>query len=212
MPEGMLYDNPRKAKKWMDGRMDMFKACRDSVLSQQGDFKWVISLDSRTPNRYVQEIITDERMSVVHCDIRDALKEEDITTPWVITTRLDCDDQLRPGFVQRVQDHADPNLKVIDVRFDELEWDTQKVYRGMHRWAGSMFISLVEPSDKIHTAFCRPHGEVAPGYPMSGSWDEGWGEKALIDYYIIEERLAYMVCHGNNIANKVTGKYLRQLP
>lgn len=211
MPDGMLYDNPDKAREWMDERMELFKETRKSILSQEGEFTWVISLDKRTPNRYIQDIITDYRMKVVYSDIRDTFKEIKVKTPWVITTRFDCDDMMQPGFIQRVQDHFQPKLMVLDVRFEELDPVKRMVYAGERRWAGSMFISLIEPSDKIHTAFCRPHGQVASEYPISGSWDEGWGPKKIIDYHIIDEPLAYMVCHGNNIANKIRGNYLRTI-
>ena len=210
MPNGLLYDNPG-ADEWMDSRMEMFRETKKSVLSQEGDFDWIISVDFRTPKKYLDEIADDDRITYAYCDIRSVFRYWVADTPWVITTRLDCDDQLKPGFVKRVQDHFEPKLRVLDVRFEELEWHTKRIHEGERRWAGSMFLSLIEPSDKIQTAFCRPHGEVAGGYPIEGSWDEGWGAKTIIEYYIIEETLAYMVCHGKNIANIIRGKYLRTL-
>ena len=210
MPTGFLYDNPG-ADEWMDKRMEQFRETKKSVLSQEGDWRWVISLDERTPDRYVDEIICDSRITNVSCDIRSAFREIQPETPWVITTRLDCDDQLQPGFVKRIGDHFEPKLKVLDVRFEELEWDTRRVHKGERRWAGSMFISIIEPVERIHTAFCRPHGQVASEYPTTGSWDEGWGPKTVIEYFIINEPLAYMVCHSNNITNRVRGSYLRTI-
>jgi len=202
MPDGFLYDDPKKANKWMDSRKKLFEACRESVLSQEGDFEWIISLDKRTPNRYVQHIVTDDRIKIVHCDIRDALKEEKIDTPWVITSRLDCDDQYLPGAIKSIQRKFRPRLRVIDIGFDKLDWDRQKVHTAARR-GGSMFISLVEPSSRVITVFCRPHGEVASEYPMSGSWDKGWGDLTPIQNRRIEDKLVLMVCHKGNITNRI---------
>ena len=173
------------------------------MLSQEGDFEWVISLDKRTPNRYVQKIITDSRMKVVNCDIRDTFKEIKVDTPWVITSRLDNDDQYLPGFVRNVQRKFRPKLRVIDVGFNQLEWETGDIYPGERRWSGSMFISLIEPSSRIATVFCRPHGQVASEYPMTGHWSTGWGNLTNIGGVTLENKLALMVCHGNNITNAI---------
>jgi len=202
MPTGLLYDDKAKAKKWMDERMPLFEACAKSVLSQEGDFKWIISLDKRTPNRYVQKIVCDDRISIVHCDIRDALKEEEILTPYVITSRLDCDDQYKPGFIKAVQRKFRPRLRVIDVGFDKLDWERGIIHDG-HRRGGSMFISLVEPKERIVTAFCRPHGQVASEYPMKGSWSTKWGDLTSIDSIKLTDKLVLMVCHNRNITNRI---------
>ena len=206
MPDGLLYDNPVKAKKWMDGRMPLFEACKESVLSQEGDFKWVISLDERTPKKYIKKIITDTRMSIVHCDVRDSLQEEKIETPWVITSRLDCDDQYKPGAVKAIQRKFRPRLRVIDIGYTELDWHTGKEHVGKCRYNGSMFISLVEPRSRVVTAFCRPHGQVSTQYPMGGHWSTKWEDLTDIGRIRMEEKLALMVCHGGNITNEIHGR------
>ena len=206
MPDGLLYDDPKKAKKWMDDRMGLFEACKESVLSQEGDFEWIISLDKRTPNRYIQKIITDERMSVVNCDIRDALKEKKLDTPWVITSRLDCDDQYLPGAVKAIQRKFRPRLRVIDFVYNEMDWHTGKLYGSRRHLSGSPFISLVEPSSRVKTAFCRPHGQVGGEYPMVGDWSTRWGELTRINHVRLEEAYALMVCHGGNITNEIRGR------
>jgi hypothetical protein len=207
----MLYDEPDKAESWMRERMELFKKTKESVLAQEGDFRWIISLDKRTPREYVEAIGGDSRIKIINEVVQDALKDIKIWTPWVITTRLDNDDQLQPGFVKAVQEHFRPEVMVIDVRFEELDWKRQMVFSGERRWAGSMFLSLVEKSDWIVTAFCRPHGMVAGGYPTEGNWKDGWGYKKIIPYIIIEQDLAYMVCHSNNMANRIRGEFKRKL-
>jgi len=206
MPDGFLYDDPKKANKWMDGRKKLFEACRKSILSQEGDFEWIISLDKRTPNRYIQHIVCDSRIAIVHCDIRDALKEEPVETPWVITSRLDCDDQYLPGAVRAIQRKFRPRLRVIDFEYNELEWETGKLYSSRRHLSGSPFISLVEPSSRIKTAFCRPHGQVGGEYPMEGDWSTRWGNLTRINHVRLEEPFALMVCHGGNITNEIRGR------
>ncbi len=201
-PDGFMYDDPKKANKWMDNRMELFEACKESVLSQEGDFKWIISLDERTPKKYVKKIVTDDRISIVHCDIRDALKDEKIDTPWVITSRLDCDDQYLPGAIKEIQRKFRPRLRVIDIGFDKLDWDRDIIHDGYRR-GGSMFISLVEPSSRVITAFCRPHGQVNTGYPMDGHWSTKWENLVNIEYVKLTDKLVLMVCHKDNITNRI---------
>ena len=66
---GMLYDNPTDANLWMDKRMPLFKHTKESVLSQNGDFKWIISVDERTPGRYIDAIKTDDRIIITNQEI-----------------------------------------------------------------------------------------------------------------------------------------------
>lgn len=203
---GHLYDDPDEADIWMESRIDLFEKTKESVLSQEGDFEWIVSVDNRTPKKFLKKIFTDDRMRMVHCDIRDTFKDVEIDVPWVITTRLDNDDQYKPGAIKAIQSRFEPKLKVIDIGFNELDWPTGDEYLGERRWPNSMFISLIEPSSRIVTAFCRPHGQVYTEYPMSGSYDTKWGDLKRIGGETIEKKYALMVCHGGNITNRVRGK------
>lgn len=209
-----LYDDKKRGDAWMEERMDKFEKCRESVLMQSGDFKWIISIDKRTPKKYMDHIFTDERMIPVHHDIRDTFKHITPETDWVITSRLDNDDQYLPGAVDAIQSHFEPKLKVIDVGFYKYEWDTGKYYEGerpggRNGWKTSMFVSLVEPRERVITAFCRPHGQIGTEYPMSGSYDAKWGDLTTIDEDIISEKYAIMVCHNSNAVNKIRGKFVK---
>lgn len=191
---GFLYDDVKKANKWMEERMKLFKKTRESVLSQEGDFEWIISLDKRTPNRFIQEIITDERMKVVHCDIRDTFDEVEVEEPWVITTRLDNDDLYVPGTILAIQRQFTNQEIIIDLRYRQKKG--KDLYtsgpNGSERHApNSPFLSLIERNDhRIRTAFCRPHAKMIEEY--KGIWAS-------------REPLAYQVVHGNNAANKIVG-------
>jgi hypothetical protein len=194
--KGMLYDKPN-ADEWMEERMELFERTKESVLNQAGDFRWVISLDKRTPKKFRNKIITDGIIEV-NCDIRNAFNEIEVKTPWVITSRIDNDDYYKPGFVKAVQREFRPEIMVIDVGVLRLE-ETEE--RSEIEGPRSMFISLVEPSHRIITAFCRPHGRLFKGYPLDGHWATGWGRLVNINYAIVPKNLAVMVVHSNNVAN-----------
>jgi hypothetical protein len=190
----MLYDDMRSANKWMEGRIKLFEKTRKSVLEQEGDFEWIISLDKRTPRRFVEAIITDERMKVVHCDIRDTFHEIDVDTPWVITSRLDNDDLYVPGTIKAIQACFTAQEIIIDLRYRQKRGNTLYTSgpNGTERRApNSPFLSLIEKTDhRIRTAFARPHALMIEEY--KGIWAS-------------REPLAYQVVHGSNAANKIVG-------
>lgn len=209
----LLYDKPG-ADEWMETRMVLFERTKESVLSQNGNFNWVVSLDERTPDRFLNEIFTDERMILTHLDIRHPFLEGEIKpkTDWVITTRLDNDDRYFPGFVTEVQGKFEPKLKVIDVAFYQLEEATDKLYVPRRKkWPASMYISLVEPKERVMTAFCRPHGQVFGEYPTEGDYKTGLKNLRKIGHSYINKPLAMMVCHGTNMTNAIDGEYLKML-
>lgn len=206
MIDHMLYDDKEKADEWMKGRMKMFADTKKSVLSQEGDFEWIISVDKRTPKRFLDKIKGD-RITIVHGDIRDVFLSGEIVSDadWTITTRFDNDDQYEPGAILSIQERFEEKLKVIDVNFRKLDTETGKSHVPEWKWQNSPFISLIEPSNRILTAFCRPHGQVAGGYPsgsLTGTYPAG---KVLIsiDMERIKEICAVQVIHGGNLANRI---------
>ena len=209
MPDGMLYNDKAKADKWMSNRMKLFAKTKESVLSQEGEFTWVISVDERTPKKFMDKI-KGEGIVITHDDIRNVFLSGEVTSdaPWVITTRFDCDDMYEPGAILKIQERFEPKLKVIDINFKKLDTQTGKFHAIRHHdwnWSGSPFLSLVEPSDRVLTAFCRPHGQVAGGYPsgsLTGTYPAG---KVLITIAqeVIKDVCGIQVIHGENLANKI---------
>ena len=195
---GFLYDN-EGADEWMEERQPLFAATRDSVLSQEGNFKWIISVDKRTPEKFLKKIFTDKRMIQVNCDIREAFKEVKTKGKWVITTRLDNDDRYLPGAIKAIQEEFEPKLKVIDIDYEQLFLKTGKRYTSERKGPNSPFLSLIEPSDRIMTAFCRPHSVLHTGYPIGN-------EKVTIDGHKIRKVYAYMIIHGKNAFNSIVGR------
>jgi hypothetical protein len=209
---GLLLYDKEGADEWMAKRMPLFEETKRSVLAQtEADFEWVISIDERTPKKYVRKIFTDPRITLVNCNIMEALSEVETRKPWIITTRLDCDDMLMPGAVHAIQRKFQPQIMVIDVRVVRLDYATKKVYLGDVGNGRSMFISLVEPAERAVGVFCRPHSMVQTGYPMKGSFKEGFGQYTAIPLEYVTRHLAVMVCHDHNVANKIKGQPIGEL-
>jgi len=207
----LLYDKPG-ADEWMEDRMPLFEETKKSVLAQTaGDFEWVISLDERTPSKYVRKIFTHPKITIVNCNILLALDEIEIDAPWVITTRLDCDDLLTPGAIHAIQRCFEPKLKVIDIGVVRLDNKTGKVYLGDVGNGRSMFLSLIEPRERMVGVFCRPHSVLQTGYPMKGTFKDGFSRYTPLPLEFVNKKRAVMVCHGNNVANHIKGPCIGEL-
>ena len=199
-----MYEDPKSASKWMRERIKLFRATRDSVLRQEGDFKWVLSFDENTPASDIDKIITDDRMIATTKDVRDYFATEKIDTEFVITSRMDNDDQYCEGAIKSIQDAFQPQVYLIDI--DYKQWDSidDDYYTSGNRLKHEKFrieptgpfLSLVEPSSDIKTCYCRPHSKLRNGYP---------GAKKSIASKKIMSPLALMVIHDKNMMNKVTG-------
>lgn len=199
MPDGLLYDNPG-ADEWMEHRMPFWLACKQSVLSQKRvDFRWIISVDKRTPKRFVDQIKAP-KIEIIHDPIQNV--ELKVSTPWIITTRIDCDDQYLPGALRKIQRRFTEEIKVIDIGVVRLDWFTGRLYQGDVGGGRSMFVSLVENSSRIANVFCRPHSNLGHGYPFKGTTGK-YSDYRKVRVDVIKEPLAVMVCHDRNIANAI---------
>lgn len=178
-----LYDKPN-ADKWMDEREPLFEKTKESVLFQKGDFKWIISIDYRTPEKYLKKIFTDDRMIMIHCDIRDAFKEVEVGG-WVISSRLDNDDCYLPGAVKAIQSAFSEKESIIDIPY--------YIYDGKDRWTSerytpnSPFLSLVNKDKR--NCFARPHNKMSRSFGKS--------------IFACREPKALMVVHENNQKNHI---------
>lgn len=200
-----IYDR-EDAVEWMRDRMELFKKTKESVLSQQGDFKWVLSFDEGTPESDLKKVFTDDRMILTFKDIREAFEDIEVKTEWVITSRMDNDDVYFPGAVLQIQKFFEPKIKVIDIDYLQLDLKTgdkftsgnaHKNQRTRNGVTGP-FLSLIEPATRIMTCYSRPHNKLLDGYPSTDGL-------VRIDGMKIKQPQAYMVIHGENMANKITG-------
>lgn len=177
-----LYDKTG-AEQWMKHREILFRKTRESVLSQEGDFEWWLSVDERTPGWWLKKIFTDPRMHITF-----EHPKEFRCDGWVITTRLDNDDIYLPGAVKAIQSCFETKELVIDLRYEQLcDGDKSSSWRTR---PNSPFLSLVS---KTRNCYARPHSKMlteAPGVFAS------------------DDILAYMVLHDRNLGNKLIGKQI----
>jgi hypothetical protein len=191
----------------MRERYQLFRATRESVLSQDGDFQWVLSFDERTPESHMSKILSDERMIGTTLTVWDYFKEYEPDTEWIITQRMDNDDILLPGAVTAIQKEFKPALMVIDIEYYQYDlisgnrYTSGNVNKGERHRLGctSPFLSLVEPTDYIKTCYSRPHNKLMGGYPFED------GTLGPIGGMKIRTPFALMVVHSENLGNKITG-------
>ena len=182
-----LYDRA-DADEWMAHRMPYFERTRDSVLSQDGDFEWILSMDERTPNRYLQDIICDSRMAIVY-DHPNTYKPDG----WTITTRLDNDDLYLPGAIKAIQKKFREEELVVDLRYHQLvngeEWTSGRKEDGWGRpHPNSPFLSLIS---KDKNCYARPHSLMVNDFKSR---------------FASNRIYAYMVIHDNNLGNQIVGR------
>lgn len=182
-----LYDRPG-AEEWMKHRMMYFEHTRESVLSQDEDFKWILCMDIRTPPEILFTMMIDERQEIM-------FKHPNTYKPdgWTITTRLDNDDLYLSGAVKAIQDSFVEEEMVVDLKYHQLingeAWTSGGRRDGWERpKPNSPFLSLIS---KDKNCYARPHSKMINDFKSK---------------FASDEVLAYMVIHDNNIGNQKVGR------
>ena len=194
-------DGQQWAEEWMDARMKVFVATKKSVLSQNVDFKWVISIDPNTPQEIREKIFTDDRMIMHEASDINFIKEIFngtglVKTPWIITSRLDNDDQYRPGALKAIQDAFTRKPGIIDIPYNQFY--KGKRYPSHRDNPNSPFLSLIEETRyAIRTCYARPHNKMSQDWPGPRFVDLKPDKNGK------PKPLAYMVIHESNMANRL---------
>lgn len=90
----------------------------------------------------------------------------DITsTPMVITTRLDSDDQLHPQFVRLVQGCFNGRPLLVDSAGYLVNVHTGIAFRGRWKRMRSPFLTLIEHTKSAKTVYCTRHHQVFKIFP-----------------------------------------------
>jgi hypothetical protein len=126
---------------------------------------------------------------MVERDPREAIPTQQAGIDWLITTRIDNDDEYRPEFIEEIQNSFSEKTEVLDVF--GVQKKGEQFYTSGRPTPNSPFISLVEKWDNPKTALHRPHSI------MNGEYPARWAStKPLYIQHI----------HDSNAANKVIGK------
>lgn len=128
-------NNEILSEDWLSDRFRLFfNYCLPSVKNQKNqNFKWLVYFDEDTPLKYRNIIKSIEEEyanfsprfiagaeifddSIVN-DVLDDYNQHDVTTPYILTTRIDNDDALHFDFTETIQSLAEnKNNLIIDLR------------------------------------------------------------------------------------------------
>lgn len=183
----LLLHSNLSPEEWLEHRYKLFRETRESVLSQDSDFEWIISFDKNTSKDYIDLCINgSDKITPIFCDIRE-FKYHD----WCITSRMDNDDFYLDGALGAIQKAAQKKKMVVDIEY--YQYFNGTYFTSERRAANSPFLSLVAPPNFESNCYSRPHTIMNTIYPAMK----------------VKQPYAVMVVHGKNVANKIVGKQVK---
>ncbi len=183
------YPQAGSADAWMEDRLPLFHRTAESIKRQESQaFEWLVIVDPNTPSGFckpIQKELPKNGRMVFATDL--FLSDLDFRWPdtgTLVTSRVDNDDVLLPGYVKTVQASAGERTEVIDTLGYVRDLETNRRY--VPSWDGrkpSMFLTYVEtrPPFASVCAFRHTH----PPRPVR----------------LILERLWEVTLHENNLQN-----------
>ncbi len=189
---------------WMNERLELFaNYCFPSISNQSNqNFEWLLYFDSTTSETHkskIAEIIGNKTniksffidgMPVFNESIIKYV-EENISTEYLITSRIDNDDCIHKDFINEIQKHFD---KQDFLAIDNIEGYTLQIepnfILGKKEHIFNPFISLIDKNNQPKTVWHYVHN----------MWKK---EPRLI--HVTEKRLWLSVIHGKNKVNEFDG-------
>lgn len=190
------WDTAGATDAWLEHRWPLFEACVESVKAQDVEFKWVLVCHHKMKTHWFDRLSVTLQGSEIDFtvlrtgrtwlfDLQQWLKAQHHRH--LITTRLDSDDMLLPGFLEAIQNTVDKqNPKTnyfIDFPHGFKSKDNIPVVYTEHN---NPFLSYVELGSICRSVYFIPHGSRINKYPII----KGKGR-----YWI-------QVIHPNNLRNK----------
>jgi hypothetical protein len=157
---------------WLNRRLALFEQyCLPSVAAQQGaEFRWLVFFDAESPNSFKTRIATFEPLvTPIYIEgqandeviRRHVLETGLISTPHLITTRLDNDDGLARHHLELVQ-HAYRGQKREFITFP-IGFQSYRDHLYYVYWPSNPFLSLIEEvgsRSQFTTVFCIAHDHL----------------------------------------------------
>lgn len=191
---------------WMRSRLELFRRfCVPGIANQTNkDFTWLIYCDIQTSPAFLNEIhqaISDVPNVMVRqvshfeellTDLRQLFS--DITTPFVISSRVDNDDSLGPAYICEVQKHFVAHDKQIinflkGVLYDVHRGVLTEIRKSHLNHYGSLIEQLM-PGKELITIMGYPHGRPPEGSTVTD----------------IDLRFSWLkIIHERNMASKTNG-------
>jgi len=192
---GLYSSNPYNIENpngWMEDRLPKFiRLCKSLKAQTNQNFQLIVSLDADTPIHYISDIFLNAPDTSIITDSipMDLIKNNVIDSPWLITSRIDNDDEYYPDFIETIQSEFKEVTEVLDVQ--GVQYDGENYYTSGRATPNSPFISLIEPSNKPQTAHIFSHSQMNRKFKARFV-----GDKPLYIQHI----------HNNNVMNKIIGK------
>ena len=165
---------------WLTHRWPLFERCAASVAAQDCDFEWVLLCHHKMPKRWFDKLNT----YFEHCPItvtilrvgRNWLSElqryVDVGVESIITTRLDSDDMIEPGFLRKVQSaYSSMSRYFVDAPHGYKEVDGKLV---IYTERNNPFLSYVEYERPYRTAYHVEHGSRINNYVVVSIQGRQW--------------------------------------
>jgi hypothetical protein len=177
-----LVSDPR----WQTRRRELFhRYCLPSVARQTArDFTWLFFICRQIMSRADLEWFQaqDERLHIVSVEdpessgvpeAREVVSRLASDEDWVITTRLDSDDVLHRDHLRKVRVDFAGERKVVEFSqgyyYDILTDDLREV-----RETQNAFISVLEPTEGLKTAWEWPHHKIGEENEIHYVDEAGW--------------------------------------
>lgn len=184
---------------WMIDRINKFTNLLTSLKNQTcQDYKLYIFIDEKTSEYHVEDILnkTKEHLGDSKYEIttRHPIKHIqglNINSEYVITSRIDNDDEYYPNFVKSIHECFNEEEEILDVIGIQIESISSKKYTSGRTIPNSPFISLVEKNEDIKTVFYKQHSHMPKFF-----------KNRFVDN---KEPLYIQNIHDNNLMNKIVG-------
>lgn len=188
---------------WMQSRMQLFKNfCFPSICAQSNpDFEWLIYFDSTTSATFKKEIMEliqgKENIKAFFIDGMNAfypsIQEyiQNITTPFLITSRIDNDDCIHKDFIKTVQQNFQKqDFQAIDIIKGYSLQIEPEIILGKKEHIFNPFISLIEKNENPKTIWLSDHNM--------------WKKETRITQ-VTNKRLWLSIIHQKNKVNEFNG-------
>lgn len=201
---GLYSSNIYKVKNpndWMDNRIVKFINLLKSLKNQVcKNYKLYIFIDEKTPEyqidillNKINDFLEESKFEITTGHPIKYIQDLDLDSEYIITSRIDNDDEYTPNFIKSIQDCFNEEEEVLDVIGIQLDVINSKKYTSGRSIPNSPFVSLVEKNIKpIKTVFCKQHSHMPKFF-----------KNRFVDN---KEPLYIQNIHDNNIMNKIVGK------
>lgn len=150
--------------KWLERRLELFEQYTiPSVKAQDSqDFRWHLLFDNSTPGKYISKINDYQnniygKIQAVFCDSMDAYAKQlirDTKNEYIITTRLDSDDEIRPHFISSIVFHSRNNYSFINFCDGCMIDLNKKTIQRVSAQKSNPFLSAIEKTSEAKTIYC----------------------------------------------------------